>query len=238
MVGQHQKKLHKLSADIATAKLACHVSDSVESECSTKIRGLRDFLGQVIMSVIGDRISAQRTSVGKSLDDPIDKGDIVAVEMAFREMFAGKHKLPSSPTTNVLDLQTVEVGMVEALETMISSANPPNFYNAVMELSKFVLKYTTDVKTKYDAMIAIQHTLATVVAVTPNSGNTALLQTLGLAHPDARHVASAYEAQKSGICKKAVFVSLDERTILTFQSDVLSKLGMWCTDPIYAVHHQ
>lgn len=238
VVGQHQKKLGKLSADIAASKLACCVSDSVESECATKIRGLRDFLGQVIMGVVAAKVETQRRSVGRSLDSPVDHRDVVPVELAFREMYAGDHKLPSSPTSNVLDLQTVEIGIVNVLETMIHSPKPPDFFAAMTELTKFVLKYTTDVKTNYDVMVAIQHKLATVVTVSPSAGDTALLETLGLTLPDARHVASAYQAQKSGVCKKAVFVSLDFRTILIFQIDVLKALGIWCTDPIYAVYHQ
>lgn len=237
VVGQHKTKLSKLSTDIAASKVSCGVSDSVENECSTKIKGLTDYLGKMIMGVIGGQVAEQRKSVKQSLDASVDKRDIVAMELAFREMYAGKHKLPSSPTSNVLDLQTVEIFMVNGLESMVKSSSPPNYYVAMTKLAALVLKYMTDAKTSYDTLIAIKHTLATVHTLSPDTNDITSLELIGLEHPDARHVASALQAQKSGACKKAVFVSLDYRTILKFQFDILNKLGIWCTDPLYAIHH-
>lgn len=153
VVGQHKTKLAKLSADISALKLPCGVSDSVEKECDYKIRELTNYLGKVIMTEIGGRVSQQRTTNKQSLQAPVDKRDILAMELAFHDMYAGKH--------NVLDLQTVEMFMENGLEALMKSSPPPNYYDAMKRLAALVIKYMTEVNTVYDALIAIKHTLAT-----------------------------------------------------------------------------
>lgn len=229
VVQQHKTKLDKLSADITALKLVCGVTDSVESECNDKIKDLTEYLGTVIMGVIGVQVSKQRATNKRSLNDPVDRRDILAMELAFRDMYSGKR--------NILDLQTVEIFMENGLEAMMKSPKPPNYYDAIQNLTALVIKYMTEVRVRYDTLIAIGHTLANPYTVAPDAKDVTSLQLIGLEFSDAQHVASALQAQRCGKCKKAVFVCLDYRTVLKYQIDILNKLAIWCTDPLYAAHH-
>jgi len=226
---QHRKVLDKLKKDTAKHHLDCAVSNSVIEECEKKMRGLTDFLGDILTDLIKNKVSKQRNINNRSLSEPIDYHDLLAIEQAFFQIY------PKRGT--ILDLKTIETLVVDFFDKESSSEKPLNLIEGLIQLNALILKLISDINTRLDIAIRIRHELAKPLNVAPKQTDVALLEVIGLDSDDAKHIASAIEAQRNGYCTKAVFVTVDYSTILTHQADILNKLQIWCTDPLYAAYH-
>ncbi len=237
IVQQNRETLCKWNNDINKYLLVCSVSDSVVNECETKIRQLTDFLGQ-IGTLITQQISRQRSVDKRSPDEPINGTDLLAVERAFFEAHpvytAMVKQFAKRP---ILNLKVVEALIVDFLDRAYRSKEPPTLGEALIQLNALVLKLKADINTKFDSAIRIRHELATPLDITPNPLDVAQLQFIGLRPNDATHVASAKQAERNHHCSKAVFVTFDYATILRYQIDILQKISLWCSDPLYAAYH-
>lgn len=240
LTGQHQKVLEKLKKDIAKGGLDCAVSDSVVGECEDKINMLTDFLGRLLVEIIKEKVSGQRRVHKRSSNEAIDYRDVLAVERAFFEV--DPHYVIKSiggrfAKGGLLDLKSVEALIVDFLDVESSSKQPPDLPQAIVRLNALILKLISDLKMMFDSAIRIRHDLAKPIKIVPNPVDVAKLSVIGLHNDDANHIASAKEAEREGVCGRAVFVTVDYSTILPFQTDILNKIGIWCCDPLYAAYH-
>ena len=233
-----------MKKDLTKHHVECAVSNSVMNECNTKMNELGTFLRELLVSLISDQVTAKRKRDGRLEKDPIDSRDMLAIEDAFRQIYdgigiasvmSGKYPMMKS----IPDLGPIEAFIVESFNEASGSKKPPDPMQWYIQLTAWALKRVAEINLNLDRAIRIQHEFAAPCPAMPALDDITKIQNAGLSKDDAAHIASALGAQRSGLCRKAVFVTVDYKSILKHRSAVKNdpQVGLTCTMPLYAVHH-
>ncbi len=231
VLNQNQTIMTKFTKDIPKYHLNCAVSSSVKSETVYKVNQLIQFLDKALIVTIKNTMAKQRKLDKRKDSEPIGIRDFLAVEAAFYHFYLYG--------AGIADLKAIETFVVCYLENKLSSNPPITPQTAFIEMVAWVLKRISDIRTALDKAILLKQELAKEYTITPNQADVIMLEGFGLDKRDAEHIASAKQAQRGGICSKAIFVTLDYTTIITYQTRIFNEpqLAIWCTDPLYCAYH-
>jgi hypothetical protein len=214
------------------------------NECNTKMDELGTFLRELLVSLISEQVTRKRKQEGRQGKDPIDSGDILAIEEAFREIYEGvgiaREMWGNYPVMkSIPDLGPIEAFIVESFNEASGSKQPPDPMQWYVQVSAWALKRVAEINVNLDKAIRMQHEFAAPRSVMPDPDDVTRIKKAGISQEDAKHIASALQAQRSGSCSKAVFVTVDYKSILKHRSAVKNDpgVGITCTTPLYAVHH-
>ncbi len=201
------------------------------SEIRDEIQELIAFLGKDMITLLKNQMTIQRAKHNRKVTDPVDLLDFLAIEQAFSAL---RH----SGGKSVPDLYAVECFVVSFFEALYTSKAHADLNMALTKLASWTLKRISALKLDLDKAVLISQEYARTISVTPNSSDITTLQSYGLSSKDPDHIASAKQAERNKQCSKAVFVTLDYKSILKYQVSILNyAIGIWCTDPLYAAYH-
>ena len=168
-----------------TAARSHAVSDSVLNECNTKMNELGTFLRELLVSLISEQATRKRKQDGRQEKDPIDSGDILAIEEAFREIYEGvgiaREMSGNYPMMkSIPDLGPIEAFIVESFNEASGSKQPPDPMQWYVQISAWALKRVAEINVNLDKAIRMQHEFAAPLSVMPDPDDVTRIKRAGI----------------------------------------------------------
>lgn len=229
---EFKARIQKFQRDVEKHSLKCFVSSSVVKESEDKLDEVINFVGKTLSELI---VFFQARSLSTRV--PFDKLELKRDDvLVFERFFMDKFRQITAAGRKdgfVRRLREVEVAVIQSFEEKIAGKESIPLGVLMQEIVAEVIQVSDVLKSKYRHVMSNHE----CIDITPDSDLLKEARDLGLASPgDADHVASAATyARREGI--KVIFVSFDYKDIVSRSHEIERKLGVRCSDPLYAVYH-
>lgn len=226
-------RIAKFKQDVSLHNIPCYICDSVEKECYEKVESTINFLGTVIREGINIHLQESRRKRRIPTTSPMTPEDVIALRGIF-SLLHGAIKATHISLSNPISI--IEEWAVTFLGKKLEQGVQIGIPEFLTKLLKEILALTSSIQNPYDELVSFERSFATRVSVGVNAKIVNSLKRIGVHDPDATHLASAFNYQRSKK-EKTVFVTLDYKTILAKQFGINRLLKIVCCDPLYAIYH-
>jgi hypothetical protein len=228
--------MEKFKLDMQRRGISCYISTSVEVECTRKLDFTEKFFENVFRTFAVGHFNACRQQWGQNPTAPISNSDYRILADIFSELKKSLSPILQPP------LRELEKKMILEIEDLLRkkiqmkfSTFLDGFISKVLVLSayfriqrvKFIVQEQGFFKKK---KIGIDPTIsAKLCQQVPNS------KYFPFHEDDAHHISSAWSYMNANR-ERTVFATFDFRTILSHTEEIYDLIGLYCADPLYAVH--
>lgn len=236
ILGENTDVMTKFKLDIARRSIPCYVSPSVVTECSRKLNFTETFFDNVFRTFAVGHFNACRQRQGQNTSAPISNSDYKIFEGIFSTLKKSLSPILQAP------LRELEKKMVLEIEELLRKKvkiDINTFLNGFLGKAVSLAAYIRIQRVKF---MVLEQGFFKKETTNPDAGTSAMLCLRVHASPrfpfhqdDADNISSAWLHKKNS-GENTVFTTFDFRTILAHADEIFDLIGLYCADPLYAVH--
>lgn len=229
ILGEDPHRTSKLFEDMESKNVLCFLSSSVDQECNDKITNTINFIGGTLRDFFKGALNYNLQKQGRNLDNIFEHKDLMIIEEIFMYLYnSDALKGPS---------RSLEEHMVEVVENKINSGEIFSFNQLILEITSEIIRLTNTLQDNYENIFLLVNPSVHIYLESPDQVTIEQIAKLhnDIHYPDTVHLASVIKYQQLEN-KKAVFVSTDYG-IINHKYMLHNKFGLYCSDPLYAIHN-
>jgi hypothetical protein len=229
---QNKSRIKKFKDDVANFNITCYVSQTVADECKNKIDKTADFLGNTLNQIIVTYLEGIRTSPRDLKVTAPSNDDLKTLQDAFLTINqnAREFDLISDP------LQAVEEWVVVELDKEVVKPTGITLNNFILSLTMMVLMKVNNLQADFEKLVEMESDYVKKSSENPDQTIINKLVAEGVHRPDADHI-SVVGVHNSHHTDKAIFLTLDYKSIILRWVKIRKLTGIECSDPIYGLSH-
>lgn len=236
MLGENGEVMEKFKTDAQRRGIHSYLPSSAVSECDKKLNFSQTFFEKVFQTFAEVHFNESRRQLGMNPGDPLCREDFRIFASLFTELRKSMSPILAGP------LRTLEIKMVLALEDLLRKGARLEFSTFLRQFVAQAMILAAHLKIQKIKYIANEQGFFKVKNISPDrTTSDRLVAALRRARfssfhiEDSDNISSAW-AHKQSSGENTVFVTLDFRSVLCCAEEIFSNVGVWCADPLYAVH--